>query len=311
MAGLLEAMALYATHIVLAEHRPFCARDFGIFEVGGVTYAPDYGTVRNYMQKLKEQGDIVPCYKSGVAYYSVPGYPFSKRTMMTGQLTEGGSSRSVGMIAKLVSSMPFQQRALHDIHLQFPWKGIWSLLQRQPDLHPHPENKGIMWMKRKIGELEIKVTAHPTDSLSAVVACTHNPVAADAFGFVRLSAALARVEERMAMLAEQYSTAQTVAAEPRIPISAPVPFPDWAVTQWHWGTDSVGTYSGEMFEVAYNDLQAGFMRIYTKRLGKKVRLRIECQENPDKALKEAMMEKLGYSGGEEIESSSKIEPSDY
>jgi hypothetical protein len=46
-------------------------------------------------------------------------------------------------------------------------------------------------------DLTIKTTIHHADSVSVIVACSLNPVAADIKGLVRLSNAWTHVEERL------------------------------------------------------------------------------------------------------------------
>ena len=54
---------------------------------------------------------------------------------------------------------------------------------------------------------------------------------------------------------------------------------------WHFGRDSLNGYSGEMFEIPWNEgLQ--LFRIYSKQYkkNKKIRIRKETQEYPNKSL---------------------------
>jgi hypothetical protein len=61
---------------------------------------------------------------------------------------------------------------------------------------------------------------------------------------------------------------------------------------WHFGTDSLNGYSGDMFEIPWNEGLELF-RIYSKQYkNKKVKIRKERQEYPKKPLGEAFMEKL-------------------
>ncbi len=61
---------------------------------------------------------------------------------------------------------------------------------------------------------------------------------------------------------------------------------------WHFGHDSPNEYTGEKFEVAWEDGQNALFRIYTKDLNGETRIRRERQEYPNKRFDEAISEKL-------------------
>ena len=65
------------------------------------------------------------------------------------------------------------------------------------------------------------------------------------------------------------------------------------VTMWHFGYDSPNEYTGEKFEVAWEDGQNVLFRIYTKDLNAGgTRIRRERQEYPNKRFDDAISEKL-------------------
>ena len=61
---------------------------------------------------------------------------------------------------------------------------------------------------------------------------------------------------------------------------------------WHFGNDSPNEYTGEKFEVAWEDGQNALFRIYTKDLNGVTRIRRERQEYPNKRFDHAIGEKL-------------------
>ena len=62
---------------------------------------------------------------------------------------------------------------------------------------------------------------------------------------------------------------------------------------WHFGSDSLNEYTGEEFEITWEDGENALMRIYTKDLKTEgTRIRRERQEYPDKRFDEAINEKL-------------------
>ncbi len=63
---------------------------------------------------------------------------------------------------------------------------------------------------------------------------------------------------------------------------------------WHFGQDSLTEYTGERFEMTWEDGLKLF-RIYSKEYHqnkKKIRIRKETKECPNKSLEEAFMEKI-------------------
>jgi hypothetical protein len=140
-----------------------------------------------------------------------------------------------------------------------------------------------------------------------MVACSGNPIPLDFFGLVKLTAGLARVEERLQMVmgrigpisdgdgsrAAKSHTNCSLKRNPSLVSKFQIPnHMSWIVTMWHFGTDSLNGYSGDMFEIPWNE-GLELLRIYSKQYeNKKVKIRKERQEYPNKPLGEAFMEKL-------------------
>ena len=67
-------------------------------------------------------------------------------------------------------------------------------------------SKDIPLKKQEINDLDIKVTIHHTDTVSAVIGCSSSPVILDITGvIIRLSNALAIIRERLCKLAKDLS----------------------------------------------------------------------------------------------------------
>ena len=65
----------------------------------------------------------------------------------------------------------------------------------------------------------------------------------------------------------------------------------WTIKMWHFGKDSLTGYSGEKFEITWEDSLKLF-NIYSKEYGnKKMKVRKEIQEYPNKSLECALMDK--------------------
>ena len=61
---------------------------------------------------------------------------------------------------------------------------------------------------------------------------------------------------------------------------------------WHYGKDALTSYSGEKFDMIWEDSLNGFHHIYSKEHGKKLDVRKEVQEYPKKPLEKSFMDKL-------------------
>jgi hypothetical protein len=96
-----------------------------------------------------------------------------------------------------------ERKALHDIHLRFESKGLWSLLSASSLYQPNSYSKDIRLLPLKAGGgITIRTTVHSTDTVSVVVGCSLAPIAVDTSGIIRLSDALTRVEERLSRVIE-------------------------------------------------------------------------------------------------------------
>jgi hypothetical protein len=172
------------------------------------------------------------------------------------------SSLSSLSSVSFIDSLPSNEHALHDIRFRFRVDNIWTIIMaNHPELKPNDVSKDIFLDPSATHDLIIKTTIHHTDTVSVMVACSLNPVAVDLKGLLRLSNALTRVEERLLRYVE---------CEPlSLSLSASSPIQDhnsWTVTMWYFGKDSYKEYTGEKFEVAWDEGENALMRIYTKDL---------------------------------------------
>jgi hypothetical protein len=175
------------------------------------------------------------------------------------------------------------------------------------------------------------VTVHKSDTVSIILSCSETPIRFDIGGLVTLSSSLARIEERLAWLIDiaQRGKMLSIAAPPcsaantaattmkpatqsdrnytfaKKRLSLPE-YGSWIVTMWHVGRDSIERYTGEKFEVAWEDFTGEWIRVYSKKRkmigkshssnGKKSTtsciLRIERQEYPKQRLRSAVEQKL-------------------
>jgi hypothetical protein len=184
-----------------------------------------------------------------------------------------------------IDNLPADKQALHDIRFRLKVDNIWTTIAtNHPDLRPNEVSKDISLEPIVTHNLTVKTTVHHTDTVSVIVACSQNPVAVDLNGLVRLSNALTRVEERLL---------RYIQCAPRpLSLSSIPDLESWTVIMWHFGTDSPSEYTGEKFEITWEDGQNTLMRIYTKNLNGVTKIRREHQEYPNKRFDEAIDEKL-------------------
>jgi len=307
MSKLDDAMRKHINYLVFEERRPFSFCDFSPFKVDGKEYTMSHGTFRNKVSKMKKAGEIeIFCY-SPQGFYSLKGVAFAKP--MTGNHTGVLSSSSSPLfqqqqqphlkndpVYRLIQNLPLGKRALHDIHLRFEVNGIWShISDSNSALQPDPNSKDIRLSTWKIKDMNITATIHSSDTVSVVVGCSYTPVAVDVNGVIRLSNALAVVEERLSNLIDD-GTKEGGAGYPSLAVPHHM---SWTVTMWHFGADALITYSGEKFNVSWEIAQHGLINAYSKdwKDGKR-RIRIERQEYPKETLVEALGEKLDAIGGQ-------------
>ncbi|HEY7572051.1 MAG TPA: hypothetical protein VH796_11850 [Nitrososphaeraceae archaeon] len=276
-------MKTYIRRIVLIEERPFCFIDLLDFEVDGIRYKMTHGTFRNKISQYVRNGYAQLEYYSGPAFYSLKGISFTKPKMgMTDHRMVVPSVSSVSSVS-FIDSLPADKHALHDIRFRFRVDNIWTVISaNHPELRQNDISKDISLEPIVTHDLTIKTTIHHTDTVSVIVGCSLHPVAVDAKGLMRLSNALTRVEERLLRYIEC------------APLSLSF-IPDhesWTVIMWHFGTDSPSEYTGEKFEVAWEDGQNALFRMYTKDLNGVTRIRKERQEYPNKRFDDAIEEKL-------------------
>ena len=284
-------------YLVFSEHRAFCFRDFLQFEVDGKVYHMTPGTFRNKISRLRKSGEIEFAYNSGTAFYTLPGYRFGKP--MTPTHAEVNSIK-IDRFVKLIQDLPMGNNGLHDIRLRFEVVGIWKFLSTyHPELPINNNSKDILLSTDNIDDILARVIVHRTDTVSVSLACSLWPLSADLSGIIRLSETLTRVEERIVrLLAAGISTVQglevKVACTENISHLRIPDYKTWIVTMWHFGADSLTEYSGDMFQVSWEVGQHVLVRAYAKIMkDKKIRIRTEMQEYPNKTLLDAVEEKIG------------------
>jgi DNA-binding transcriptional ArsR family regulator len=294
------AMLKYMEFTIHNYHRPVSFLDFMHFEVDGREYTMTHGTFRNKISKLRELGIVEFAYNSGIAFYTLKDVKVGK------QATTSMTANRIGVLLqhvhripnikkhplyKCIKHHPFDKAAVHDLHLKFIATGLWSILSCQSSnnststLQIEPFSKDIHLQKRVINDLEIQITIHHTDTVTVVIGCSPAPIVVDVYGVIRLSEALAKIEQELGTMIDQHAS----------DINSNIDIPNhmsWVVTRWDFGIDGLVTYTGKEFFFSWHISQNELLVFYTKKWGENHRVRVEIQEFPRKALGKALRERL-------------------
>lgn len=283
-----NAMFKHMRKIVDEENRPFSYKDFLSFEVNGKWYTTKEGTIRNKFSQFSKEQKIELCYRSKVAFYTLPGIKFGKDRLMTVNHKEDHNNHNTPIhhtelinhpIYKILESTTLNERAVHNIHLKFKVYGLYDLLSLNNTLNKDSIHKGITITYFDIEKLTIIITINKNDTVTVVIGCTENPIVLDFNGLNRLSNALTRIEERLSNFLPPVSNYNKLDKD-RNRITIPS-HKGWVITLWHLGRDSIAEYSKDMFHCQWNIAEKVVLRIYSKELtnGKK-KVRMELQQNP-------------------------------
>ncbi len=281
------AMKKHMERLVKVEDRPFSVVDFDQFEVAGRLHHVSKGTFRNKMSEWKQKGEVVLQYTDTYAYYSLPGYEFSKSKLMT----KDHAGLPIKMIRqtpiyKWLVKQPNEKQALHDFRLILMAPGIWKFFSKIYPNSINKSNKDIpleIW--NFIDEIDVHVTIHHTDNVSIAIACSTRPLVIDLPDIIYLIEILTRTEEKIKSYCGNEREHELAKNIPRYTI--------WIVKMWHFGIDFKNRYNGQEFEVTVQDGISDLWRIYTKRKkDNNLYVRAELQQNPNKPITEAILDKI-------------------
>jgi hypothetical protein len=296
------AMKKHMECIISDEHRPFSYQDFLYFEVDGIEFTMPHGTFRNKISKLSRLGIVELAYNSGIAFYTLKGVKIGKQatTSMTPnyigvqvllQHVRRVPNIKKHLLYKCIKHHPFDKAAVHDLHLKFTAAGLWSKLSSHSTnnstsaVQLEPYSKALLFRKRIINELEIQIAVHHSDTVTVVIGCSSAPIVVDVSGIIRLSEALAEIEDELNTLIDQQ------ASDTNSKIEIPNHM-SWIVTRWDFGMDALVTYTGKQFFFSWHTSQNVLLVFYTKQWGENNRIRVEIQEFLNKPLGKALREGL-------------------
>ncbi len=308
-SGLSDVMILHIHHLIHEEHRPFSYLDFMKFQVNDEEYRMAHGTFRNNISRLRKEGLIEISYKSSIVFYTLRGIKFGKasriamtddHTVVTPHITQHLSSN---LVYRIIKDLPLEKNSVHDIRLKFNVPELYRIIVSQTthslshDYTINPVNKDLSLPVWQIQNLDVRIVIHKTNTVSVIIGCSYSPIAIDIAGVIRLTNALAVVQERLSRLVSQdYSDPGDVNKIPD--------YMEWVVTMWHFGADASVEYTGERFSVTWGIAQDAIIRVYSKTMrDNRTRIRLERQEYPRITLALALEQKINHnhdqwSGGE-------------
>jgi hypothetical protein len=190
--------------------------------------------------------------------------------------------------------------SIHNIRLRFNVKGLWDILPMHNDFKylikgtDLKTNKDIVLYDLNFKDHIIKTTVHRTGTVSVMVSCSKTQIPIDIVGLAKLTSSLRHLEDRLQYVADEYVRITLKSSQRSDSLITRGPIPScmsWIATMWHFGRDSLTSYSGEMFEISWEDA-LGLFRVYSKQFKDKVRTRKELQEYPHMLWSEVFMDRM-------------------
>ena len=290
MSEIYDAMMEHMANIIHIEKRPFYYKDFLSFTVNDKDYKMAYGTIRNYFCKLKKDEEIELVYNSGTAYYTLKGMSVGK------QITPNHIGISYNHpFYCLIQDLPLDKVSIHNIHLRFEVKDIWSMFYNKPSFEMNPQSKDIKLAEWRFDkDVFVTVTVHRTNTVTVIIGCSLRPFPLNFQGISNLVELLTRIEERLSSLPYRILGQSERDIINHSTFTVPS-YKDWIVKMWHIGADSLRRYSGESISLKWEIAQNVIIQIYSKKFrdGKR-RIRMERQEYPNDKILNLVEEKLSH-----------------
>jgi hypothetical protein len=283
MSELDDAMKEHMAYLVLVEHSTFSYKDFRNFEVNQKSYRMSHGTFRNKIREMIQKDEVEVHTKSNPNFYTLKGCRFDNEKPMTSNHTEVITTQKLirHPLYLILEDAVFGERAVHNFHVTFKAEGIYDILSNNPQLIKgiNKHNKGIKFNYCNVDKFSIILSVYPTNTCQIVIGCSENPILLNFEGVNKLTTTLCRIEERLSYLCSGSFL--------KIPN-----YKYWIITLWHIGKDSISEYSGKMFHCEWGLAEEMILRIYSKKIENKKKVRIEIQQNPSIPI-EKLLIKLG------------------
>lgn len=221
-----------------------------------------YGTLRNNMSQLREDGKVLKFPKECPARFILASWkdrPEYRRWFRNDKPPMGvrvrvfkrGSELRVDF-ASFVESLDWSELVyVHDVRVEFDCVRLDGVCS-EAGWRWSP--RSYSW-RRKFEDLEFPLTVQVYDSgrVQVAVRCSLKPIPFDFEGLTRLTAVLGELKGRLG-----WGNVPNVV--------------DWIVTSWHYGKDGLNEVSGASLNVTFATWSRTLGRIYSKSELKKIRV---------------------------------------
>lgn len=271
------------------------------FEVDGNQYEPVYGTIRNYLKEFRQEGRIKKYGKSRPACYELMESNLDKKLIThthTGGLTVTVSHNDP--FYTRLKNLPMDKQSIHDIRIRFTAPDIYEAFAINTTFPESKHSGDITLPYWNINNATVQIRIHKTNTVSIIIACSREPFPLDYNGIISFFTTLGKVHGLLVgIMLSIYSQNITNINIPSLP--------DWLITMWHFGRDSLIEVSGKESHVTVERANYIIERLYPKDFGKrKHRLRHELQEYPNKNPFDAINEKTEFEDNNNVDSSTKL-----
>ena len=250
------------TKVCKEKRRPFTYRD----DFRDI----NYGTFRNIVSRLRKLG-LIESFRSGPAFYWTKG--------VRKPINRMGAGERYDDFITLLSSVPLEERCIHDVHIYFRANGIYEFIKLVGNVMKIASySKDIILEDIDIGLHRVaRVAVHLNDSVSLTIGCSTNPFPLTSKGWVDFVSTLGVLRERLTGLCNGHVRIPSVVS--------------WLMKTWHIGRDSSVEVSGRKFDVTISQATS-VVRAYLKKVEGRSRLRIEKVEQEAIDVASLMMDRL-------------------
>ena len=235
-----------------------------------------HGTIRNSLVKLRNRGLIYPVFRSTIAFFAVRGSSISPK------YTRKMTSIPTGGLSLLLSMLPIDDDAVHDLRLSFVAKGFYdALLVEGWSIDKTNHDIALRSIKFPNGRI-VKVRVHKTGRVTILVGCSNTPFQIS-HGLSELVLLLDEVRDN---LEHEYS---------KEPVRI-LPIGSWRLIQWHHGIDGNREFGGKTFNIAFDEWSGHLIRFYSKKIVQgRYHPRLERIETPKKSIEDLVSILYDYS----------------
>ncbi len=192
----------------------------------------------------KSNFNIIKFFKTILNLISTPFLQHHKKTKSRGNKGTGVKQG----IDSILENLKEQPPAIHDIKLKFDGNNLYKILDDGTrDIHSN--NKGIFLEPLSWGNVSAKIAVYPK-TVSIDLGCTFQPYPYSYGGAIEFNKSLEKIHQYLLDLSQN-----------RVQLP---PIGSWIIKQYHFGKDGKIEYSGEMFNITWEEFESRIKRFYSK-----------------------------------------------